>query len=895
MAFDLVARLKLQDDFSDKIKRIGKNLGKVKEQTNKAAKASGDMGRKFSTASTVAVTGVNKVSSSADKMSGRMQSAGNKAKSSLGNISSSANNAKNAIVGIGSAVGAIALVNKGFNMLKSSIDGAVARYDTLNAFPKVMEKIGFSTEKSSKSIKRLVEGIDGLPTTLGEVADTTQRIAVMTKDLDGATETTLALNNAFLASGADAEKASRGTEQYIKMIATGKVGMDSWTSLQETMGLALNDLAEAFGYAGKSAQNDLYKALKDGDITFDQFNKKLVELSKKTGGFAEMALDGSGGIATAWKNIKTAVTNGVAGSITAIDKALGGTGEIEDLIKQIKPVIGETFKSANKYLGSFAKSMKKAYNATKPIQPLLKNIEKAVLIFGGVLSGLAVGAGVLISLSALFTLLATPMSLIIVGIGALATGFIIAYKKIEPFRKAVNKIKDGIEGFYSLVQGNEGKGASLLMSMGISKEVYFEIKKFADVIREAGEKLKDAQGLISGFFDTFQNGDTAEGFKKMLESGLDLKQIKKVYEFANEARTAFGNLKGIYDVAVENLEMMGGKIANAMTLVQSVFKMSMGDDQGGIDLAKKMGMSDEQIAKITTFAENVKGVFSNIKDTFNQLKDKFFEVVEQISPKFGTLTKTFSLVKDTLIAVFDSLWSFLSPIFTALGIAIGVIGDIAIVAFNNVIIPAVKWLGIAFSVMWKLVGPILKLLAELIKVAFTMIKVMWDNILKPFVEYMSKHFASMLEESGKWLKKLGDGFDGVGVWISKATDLAKDFANILSNIKIPDWVKNIGGKLKSAANWAGNIAFGSGPGVQDPGEGRYNGIKYVPRDGYQIRAHRGERVLTAKENKAYNKGGGNGRSFVINMNGTVIREEADVDRLAEKMVRKFIAAGEGGA
>src|SRR5699024_6171004 len=106
---------------------------------------------------------------------------------------------------------------------------------------------------------------------------TTQRIATMTGDLDGATETTIALNNALMASGSDAEKASRGTEQYLKMLSTGKVDMESFKTLQETMGLGLNKMAESFGFTGKSAQNDLYKALQSGNITFDQFNDKLIE------------------------------------------------------------------------------------------------------------------------------------------------------------------------------------------------------------------------------------------------------------------------------------------------------------------------------------------------------------------------------------------------------------------------------------------------------------------------------------------------------------------------------------------------------------------------------------------------------------------------------------------
>src|SRR5690625_5119721 len=207
----------------------------------------------------------------------------------LGGIVQSAKRGIGSVTKLASALGLVGLAYKGINMVKDSLDGAIDRYDTLNNFPKVMQLIGFDAETSEKAINKLSDGIQGLPTRLDDVASTAQNIAVMTGDLDSAVDTTLALNNAFLFSGSSSADAARGLEQYVQMLSKGEVDLQSWRTLQETMGVALNTLAEDFGFAGESAQNDLYDALKSGEITFDEFNKKLIEASEAQDGFADKA------------------------------------------------------------------------------------------------------------------------------------------------------------------------------------------------------------------------------------------------------------------------------------------------------------------------------------------------------------------------------------------------------------------------------------------------------------------------------------------------------------------------------------------------------------------------------------------------------------------------------
>lgn len=65
------------------------------------------------------------------------------------------------------------------------------------------------------------------------------------------------------------------------------------------------------------------------------------------------------------------------------------------------------------------------------------------------------------------------------------------------------------------------------------------------------------------------------------------------------------------------------------------------------------------------------------------------------------------------------------------------------------------------------------------------------------------------------------------------------------------------------------------------------GQRVIPRDNFPINAHQGEMLLTARETRQYKKDKGNTPQISITMNGTIIREEADLDRFAEKLVRKL--------
>ena len=265
----------------------------------------------------------------------------------------------NTLGSIVKGLGIFEVLKSGFQMVQDSMDAAISRYDTLNKFPLVMEQMGYGADTAQKSISKLSNGIQGLPTTLNDIVGNTQRLSIATGSLETGTDLALALNNAFLSSGASSESAARGTEQFIQALSRGKVEGEEWKTLQESMPYALQKTAEAFGFAGTSAQSDFYEALKDGEITLSQVSEKLIELNEQTGGFAEVAKTATGGIGTAMTNLKNRTVIGVTAIVEAFDRGLSKTRfkSIETVINSVSTTIKNALKGAAKSVEFFASEL----------------------------------------------------------------------------------------------------------------------------------------------------------------------------------------------------------------------------------------------------------------------------------------------------------------------------------------------------------------------------------------------------------------------------------------------------------------------------------------------------------------------------------------------------------
>ena len=499
------------------------------------------------------------------------------------------------------SVGAVAFkaVSSAMNLVSQSMDKAIDRFDTLQRFPKVMKSLGHSSKDVASSTKLLAEGIEGLPTSLDTVVATTQKLTSMTGNLKQSTKLTIALNNAFLASGASTEEASRGLTQYTQMLSSGKVDLQSWKTLQETMSYALQKTAESFGYAGASAQNDLYKALQDGKITFSDFSKRLVELNKGVNGFAEMAKKNSEGIKTSFNNIVLAVAKGIANVITEFDnlsKAVTGKS-IAKHLDSIKEAINNTFNIIiNVIRGAtpVVKSLVSVLGFLKPVlDPLISvftGVVGAVLLFKGAMLGLSIIKGIGSLIGTLITSLVSLTSTSLVATGA-TTGL----------AGALASLSSG--GVFLVVGAIAGLVSWLTQESEASKEAKAkneEFKRSLDDLHESvnkgNEAYKDHRNEIQATAE-----DNERLVKKIDElNAVENKTAAQKKELASAAEILNSRIDGlniVYDKATGTINMTTDAIRKQIEISKQSAEAEAAQ-QRMVEIAKKRLEIEDKEAEV---------------------------------------------------------------------------------------------------------------------------------------------------------------------------------------------------------------------------------------------------------------------------------------------------------
>ena len=586
---------------------------------------------------------------------------------------------------LGSALGGLA--QKAGGMIVSGLSTGIARLDTLSNYPKVMQNLGYSAEEAGRSIQTISDHLVGLPSSTDEVVRLTQSIADSTNDLGLATRAALGFSDMMTAAGASTDEVATATSVFNRILGKQNATSAQWGSLMQVMPAELNRVGEYMLGAGKNGQ-DLYNALNDGTVSWQDFLKAIGDLDEsgyineageQMASTEQRARDMSAGIGTAIRNITNRIGRGWASILEVLgqenisnainkmsDGIANGMTKVAAGLQYVKDAISKT-----KIAENLGKIFKGIGNAISKIDTtgLKKFADAAVGLIDGALQWIVDhGDIVAAAISGIVGAIEAFYALKVVGtlteIPALLSG-IWAVLSANPIVLVVAGVAALVAGLrYFFTETETGKAIW---------------KGFCDTLKTLWEGLKQDFATLC---DTIaQNMETAkaqwEVFKANVGAVIDgIKQF-----FANLRDDFVSTFEQIKQNLEDNAVQWETFCNNVKEFVNGLWEglVSIWDglvsDFNNMVNTIKQNLEDNKV-QWRTFCENVKNFVENLKqaiiDKWTEIKNKLTTLVSNIK---ADISDKWNQIKTTVTNIADNIKSALTDKWNAAKSSIGSITD----------------------------------------------------------------------------------------------------------------------------------------------------------------------------------------------------------------------------
>ncbi|WP_291632210.1 phage tail tape measure protein [Clostridium sp.] len=338
----------------------------------------------------------------------------------------------------------------------------------------------------------------------------------------------------------------------------------------------------------------------------------------------------------------------------------------------------------------------------------------------------------------------------------------------------------------------------------------------------------------------------------------------------------------------DNCEAFRNFWINLIDSLVTTFSALPGQILGAVEAIKNFFMVSIPEA-LDSFKEKFFELVASVKNKFIEFKTNFIDLIVSLIDGIKNIVNNFpyyvgfilGYILELILELPGKIWTILCDVFSRI-YEFGVSAkdaaiDIGTSFVDNIVTFFTELPGKVWNLLCKVVSAVFDFGADLKVAATNTITAFIDEVVRIATELPGK-FAKFLDELPKKVDDIkSDLYDAGkniinGLWDglkSAWEDVSNWFGGVMSSVG--DFVSGIKDGMDSAKDKTSGFSDGS----------HADGLNYVPYDGYRATLHKGEAVITAKENER-------GYSSNSGLNVTINSPKALDERVANKIFKKTL-------